>query len=105
MKKLVMVCLVVMAASAAQATTKVCGKLSSITTAPKCEKGEMCPHIIRVVEILTQGTGLQLELQTKSSRVLSKMNSLNGKTVCASGNYLNDAQFGVTSINMAKSAF
>lgn len=85
-------------ANVAQARVTVCGKLSTVNVFPKCEPGQLCSHLIRVVEVLTQANGLQLELQTKSSTVLRKMSAFKGYAVCVAGNPINDGQFEVTSI-------
>jgi hypothetical protein len=91
--------------SVAHASEKVCGQLKSVNSSPKCEAGQMCSHMIRVTEILTQTSGIQIELQTRAPGVLKQMSALNGSTVCVSGNHINDGQFEVASIRKAVSAF
>jgi hypothetical protein len=89
----------------AQASEKICGVLTSVNIAPKCEPGERCPHNFHVERILTNTAGVQTILETSSQHVLSKMVALDKQTVCATGNYDQAGSFEVTSINAAKSAF
>jgi hypothetical protein len=98
-KMLAITALLMMSSAFAQAAeTKLCGILGKSMVSPKCAPGKICPHFIRIQWDIFNDAGTSENVETGSSEVFSKLDSLLGKRVCAEGTR-NADEFEMTSIS------